>query len=130
VGAACDAIEDCPLPETAPENCAEAECLDGHCVYTAKDKDDDGFPSRRCTSRKPGVGVTTGSDCDDANPDVNPNGWDGPEGDGFEDGCNDDIDQDCDGLVDGDVLENGASCQCEPGQTGACQTTEVGFPLQ
>lgn len=128
-GSECEDESDCHLPETVPEDCAEAVCESGYCLFLAKDEDNDGFPTRRCTSREPGVAVVTGSDCNDSSDEVNPNGWDGPADKDFEDGCNDDIDQDCNGLYDDATLNDGTSCVCIPGQTGSCGTSEVGWPL-
>ncbi|HLV21528.1 MAG TPA: MopE-related protein [Polyangiaceae bacterium] len=127
--AGCAGPEDCPLPEVVPEGCVAAACVAGQCEYTAVDADNDGFPARRCTSRTPGISVQGGEDCDDGNPNVSPNGWDGPAGDGFPDGCNDDIDQNCNGLVDDGQLSNGATCSCTPGETGACSETESGIAI-
>lgn len=123
---ACREVSDCELPNTVPEACAEALCTDNLCEYRSIDGDGDGFRAKRCTSRTPGVSVTTGDDCDDLDNTVSPNGWDGPEGDGFKDGCNDDIDQDCSGLFDDGQLLNGGTCTCKPGETGVCSTTVAG----
>ncbi|MBN2194874.1 MAG: hypothetical protein JW751_18805 [Polyangiaceae bacterium] len=125
----CSTAEDCPLPLTVPEDCAEARCLDAICSYVGVDADHDGFRVQRCTSRTPGIAIETGEDCDDGDDSVSPNGWDGPAGDGFADGCNDNIDQDCSGLFDDGQLTNGATCTCNPGESGSCTTTESGVAI-
>lgn len=126
----CGLPSDCGDLETEPEGCAKALCVDGVCVYRAIDADSDEFIAKRCTSRIAGISVETGLDCDDSDPNINPNAWDGPEGDGFEDGCNDDIDQNCNGLIDDGQLSNGATCKCTPGETGKCSQTEAGMPIE
>ena len=40
---ACSGDEDCTAPETTPEECAEALCVEGYCHIAAKDDDGDGF---------------------------------------------------------------------------------------
>ncbi len=45
-------------------------------------------------------------DCDDADPQVNPDAWEGPYGDPT---CSDGVDNDCDGKVD---AEDSACCEC------------------
>jgi hypothetical protein len=99
----------------------------------ARDGDGDGYPARRCQSLIVGVEVETGEDCEDADATVNPDGWDGPEGDGNSDGCNDSIDQDCNGIIDDGQLDNQATCLCMPQDTEPCATTPTGqaidFPI-
>ncbi|MEN9579501.1 MAG: hypothetical protein RJA70_2510, partial [Pseudomonadota bacterium] len=126
----CNAATDCDLPLTVPANCAEAVCEGGECHFISQDADQDSFGASRCTSRSPGISVKLGEDCNDADALVNPNGWDGPAGDGFADGCNDEIDQDCNGQFDDGQLASGATCACTPGETGSCATTVAGKAIE
>src|SRR5262249_33305919 len=105
----CTEAADCALPETKPPGCAEAQCVDSKCVLAARDGDGDGFTAKRCQSLDPDVDIPVGEDCDDADKTVNPDGWDGPAGDGHANGCNDQIDQDCSGIVDDEKLANGGT---------------------
>lgn len=124
--AQCEAASDCAEIETYPADCSETQCIEGRCVYVARDGDGDGFAAKRCQSQTTGVSVERGGDCDDGDASVSPNGWDGPAGDGLADGCNDDIDQDCSGLIDDGALEDGSTCVCSPGETRPCSTTPFG----
>ena len=122
--------DDCAPLETTPAGCAEARCLDsGECEYVAVDADNDGFATRRCQSRVTGVFVEPGLDCDDDDDEVNPNAWDGPEGEGLTGACDDGIDNDCSGTVDDGQLSNGATCTCEPGETSVCSLSSTGQPV-
>lgn len=125
----CVEPSDCVVPETNPAGCAEATCNEGTCAFSARDGDGDGFLAKRCQSLEPGIDITKGDDCDDADDSVSPSGWDGPAGDGHANGCNDQIDQDCSGIVDDQVLPNAATCTCSPGDTEPCASTASGLPI-
>lgn len=120
---------DCALPETKPPGCAEAKCQDNSCVLSARDADGDGFIAKRCQSLDASVTIATGDDCDDADKTVNPDGWDGPPGDGHANGCNDELDQDCSGVIDDGKLAGGATCTCAPNDTQPCAATASGLPI-
>lgn len=126
----CSLDQDCTVIESYPPDCAEAKCIEGSCRYVARDADGDGFGAKRCQSMTPGVVVERGEDCDDALDYVSPSGWDGPAGDGFENGCNDELDQDCNGTVDDGVLVSGATCICDPGDTRACSAFPNGQAIE
>jgi len=126
----CGDGEDCPVIESYPPDCAEATCVEGSCRYVARDADGDGFAAKRCQGMTPGVTVERGEDCDDALDYVSPSGWDGPAGDGFENGCNDELDQDCNGTIDDGVLVSGATCICDPGATRACSAYPNGQAIE
>jgi alpha-tubulin suppressor-like RCC1 family protein len=125
----CVVDDDCGAPETTPVGCAEASCADGACLYGTRDDDHDGFTAKRCVPVDTGIVITTGDDCDDADPTVNPDGWDGPAGEGHANGCNDGIDQDCSGTLDDGVLSNSATCTCAPADIEPCGTTSNGVPI-
>jgi alpha-tubulin suppressor-like RCC1 family protein len=125
----CVTEDDCTVPETAPEGCAEAACVMGSCVFSARDGDNDQFPAKRCLAVDPDIDIIAGDDCDDGDPTVNPDGWDGPAGDGHAEGCNDGIDQDCSGTIDDDVLPNSATCTCTPADVEPCGTDSNGVPI-
>jgi alpha-tubulin suppressor-like RCC1 family protein len=125
----CVEASDCVVPETKPVGCAEAQCNEGKCEFAVRDADGDTFLAKRCESLDPDIEVVTGDDCDDADPQVNPEGWDGPAVDGHENGCNDQIDQDCSGIVDDQVGSNQATCTCAPNDTEPCGSTASGLPI-
>ena len=127
--AECVTAEDCAPPETTPPGCAEAACTNHVCVFSARDADGDGFAAKHCAAADGNVIITLGNDCDDGDDAVNPNGWDGPAGDGHPEGCNDGLDQDCSGIIDDDVLANAATCTCAPGDVEPCGTTSNGIPI-
>jgi hypothetical protein len=91
---------------------ANEGCINGFCqeliTYYA-DQDDDGFGDANNTTisgtTPPAGYVTNDTDCDDTNPQVHP---------GAEELC-DGIDNDCDGVVDGVVIDCGASEVCVNG---------------
>lgn len=126
-----DCVEpsDCVVPETKPVGCAEAQCTDGKCTFSARDADGDTFLAKRCESLDASIEVVTGDDCDDTDKAVNPEGWDGPAVDGHANGCNDQIDQDCSGIVDDQVGANQATCTCTPNDTEPCGSTASGLPI-
>ncbi|RME29100.1 MAG: hypothetical protein D6806_01840, partial [Deltaproteobacteria bacterium] len=77
--------------------CPWGDCVNGQCTGECTDKDGDGFEDAACG----------GIDCDDSNADIGPNAYEGgPPGSGV---CVDGIDNDCDGLTDGD---EGACASC------------------
>jgi hypothetical protein len=125
----CTTPADCPAIDTLPANCAEILCKQGECVYVARDQDGDGWPAQQCQTQTPGVIVESGSDCDDTSKDVSPSGWDGPAGEGLADGCDDGLDNDCNGIIDDGRLSDGSSCACSPGQTSPCAETPSGLPI-
>jgi len=71
-------------PCTTNDACSEGVCVGG----PPPDEDQDGYVSELCG----------GPDCDDQNESVNPDATEGPAGDGT---CEDRLDNDCDGAVDG-----------------------------
>ncbi len=76
------------LPCDDNDACTTADtCSNGNCQGTPLDADSDGHVSESCG----------GDDCDDSNPNVNPDVFEGPAGDAL---CSDTIDNDCDGLTD------------------------------
>ena len=91
VGPDCTADEECPLGTW----CEPISCIGGSCVVVQRDDDGDGFIAEDCEG---------GTDCDDSEPLVNPDGWEGPYGDLT---CNNDVDDDCDGQTNLDD----ADCQ-------------------
>jgi hypothetical protein len=69
----CRTPADCAVGVDTPSQCAERTCVDGACEYRTRDGDGDGFrSSAACTIDLPGVTVTPGDDCDDADPTLNP----------------------------------------------------------
>jgi hypothetical protein len=64
-------------------------CRNGRCQGVPLDEDGDGFPTMAC-------GYT---DCDDGSTAINPGVFEGPNGAGV---CGDGLDNDCDGMTDGD----------------------------
>jgi alpha-tubulin suppressor-like RCC1 family protein len=132
-GAGCAEDADCEVPDVVPAGCAEGMCVEGVCRFVARDGDRDGFAAKRCQSQVVGIEIETGEDCEDGDPDVNPDGWDGPAFDGHPDGCDDGIDQDCNGIVDDGQLADNSTCMCAPQDTQACATTPTGqaidFPV-
>ncbi len=115
-GGDCESDENCqsPLDGASPAGCASAKCKAGQCVFSAADVDGDGHRTAVCTL--PGHSISLGDDCDDRDPTVYPNGWDGPQIAGVEgrdqDRC-DQRDNNCNGQVDEDTYE-GKSCTCDP----------------
>ena len=109
-------------PGTDTNDCEAEETIDYYC-----DTDGDGYisstPTGSCPPGEipPGCQATPGDDCDDTNPDVNP---------GAAENCTDGIDNDCDGLIDGNDPD------CYPNKVyfvpedvrvpGYCDTTTVG----
>jgi hypothetical protein len=77
--APCDDGDDCTVDDV---------CADGECSGAPLDADQDGYPSDACG----------GTDCNDAEAAINPGATEAPFGDPV---CSDQIDNDCDGLVDG-----------------------------
>jgi hypothetical protein len=65
------------------------QCVSGECTGEDVDADGDGHQPEACG----------GGDCDDANENINPDVFEGPQG---ADVCGDGIDNDCDGLTDDD----------------------------
>lgn len=108
----CDRAEQCAkLVEGAtPEGCAVAECVEGSCQVSARDGDLDRHGAKNC--KLAGAKQPLGDDCDDGNPQVHPDGWDGPEHEGALSGCGDQLDNDCDGRIDNGVIA-GKTCTCD-----------------
>jgi hypothetical protein len=133
-GNGCQIDSDCvkgTAPTTKPPGCAEAYCTDaGVCGYRAVDQDQDGSRTNKCVvvSDEP-IEVVLGKDCDDSVASINPGAWDGPEGDGHTDACGDGVDQNCSGADGDDVLSNGGSCACSPGDVSNCSETAAGVPI-
>ena len=101
VGTICDPNEGCSdqSPCVSASDCPDidgpcvreaCDAVSATCVYTPLDADGDGHSPQICAT----VG---GDDCDDANPDVNPEATDI---------CGNGLDDDCDGSVD-----NGEACE-------------------
>ncbi len=97
----CDGVGACPVNSFLPDNsacddqdpCSTLDtCNSGVCQSgaTNKDSDSDNYFDDQC----PG-----GTDCDDGNPNINPGINEAPFGSAV---CNDNIDNDCDGLIDTD----------------------------
>jgi len=128
-GPECVTPGDCAVLATTPAHCAEAACTKGACIFSARDADGDGFRAKHCAALDANVAVAVGNDCDDGDDHVNPNGWDGPAGDGHAEGCNDGLDQDCSGIIDDGVLASSATCTCAPGDVEPCGTTSNGIPI-
>jgi len=103
----CDAVEGCQYIDNTDSCdygnlCSSTDtCSNGTCMAGGTDKDDDqdGYYDAAC----PG-----GNDCRDGNPDIHPDAVEGPAS---PTSCNDALDNDCDGLTDGED----SSCQ---GPTG------------
>ncbi|MBX3270551.1 MAG: putative metal-binding motif-containing protein [Sandaracinaceae bacterium] len=90
----CDDANACTTDTCVEGTCASSPILG--CGTTCPDRDGDGYGTRFCFG---------GTDCDDANPRVNP---------GATEICDNGIDDDCDGrvdLVDSDCAPPGASCE-------------------
>ncbi len=87
---------------TAQEIC-DADGLDEDCdpstiqdsTSNDGDMDGDGFISTSCFNPRPGGGENRGDDCDDGRPTINPDGVEACDG----------RDNDCDTMIDEDVLE-------------------------
>ena len=123
---------------TAPAHCDDSnpctnnDCITGYCVYTnSTDPCDDGDSCTMNDTCSGGVCSGTpldadgdtyvsdacgSTDCDDTNPAVNRGTPEGPPGDPS---CSDALDNDCDGLIDG---EDPDCWQCTPSVTEACDT--------
>lgn len=120
----CKSAADCPAIQTKPEGCAEPICDSGKCAYLAKDADGDKDRAATCFATDAKIAVKVGSDCDDADPNINANakracgaaacggfqtcenGAVGPctatKTPTFD--CNNGLDNDCNGIVDADEL--------------------------
>ncbi len=111
-----DGCQECLFPEECDDGnvCTDDDCVDHACTHTYNTEPcDDGDPCTMedvCSNGACG-GVPLdgdgdlfisdacgGSDCDDSNPEVHPGVIEGPFGDPV---CLDDLDNDCDGDVDG-----------------------------
>ena len=104
-------------------------CATGICTYQTQDADGDGYRASKCQSLDPTYGVTVGRDCNDADPKVNPAGWDGPAYGTVPSGCDDGLDNDCSGTIDDGVTSAGATCVCAPNETSPCSQTSSGLPI-
>ncbi len=122
VAGACDDGDACTLDD---------RCQSGQCYGLPADADEDGHVAARCG----------GADCDDQDPAVNPNAFEGPTG---APACSDGIDNDCDGASDaaeptcaaclgpadcddGDACNGAEDCQageCYPGDPLTCSDGE------
>jgi hypothetical protein len=71
-------------------------CANGECIGDPLDFDQDGYPSDQCG----------GLDCDDSDGAINPGATEAPFGDPV---CTDQVDNDCDGLVD---LQDNGCLEC------------------
>jgi Putative metal-binding motif len=110
---ACQIDDDCTaqLGTLTPEGCAVGRCQDGVCAFVGQDADGDGHDTDTCASDS--VDIALGDDCDDRNPKRSPGAWDGPAvPDEHPDTC-DELDNDCDGVVD-DERPSGKTCECDP----------------
>ncbi len=100
-------------------------CYEGNCIGEPLDADDDGHVADGC----PG-----GTDCNDSDPAINPDVFEGPAGSGV---CDDGIDNDCDGFTDVDDATCGECNQdsdCDDGnicngqETCVSNTCQAGTP--
>ncbi|MCC6648489.1 MAG: hypothetical protein IT374_23335 [Polyangiaceae bacterium] len=130
--AGCKATADCAGKSTltTPAGCAEPYCdvSAGACRFRSRDTDGDGHRASKCVAND-ATPIELGADCDDANPQVSPDGWDGPKGDGKPEHCADGIDQNCSGGDGDQKLSNGASCTCTPGDVVSCSELSNGQPV-
>lgn len=131
--AGCFTDADClsSLPQTSPPDCAVPWCdaVLGMCRFLTKDEDGDGHMNANCFVVG-GGDIELGDDCDDANPQRFPGSWDGPIGDGHSSsGCGDSTDNDCNGVVDDQKLQDGTTCICSPSQQQDCSEYPNGVPI-
>jgi hypothetical protein len=129
IGGHCRGDEDCAaVTNSTPANCAEAFCAGDFCRARSRDGDGDGVRAKSCTL--PGsVSVQLGTDCDDTDPTISPDGWDGPADGAKPDACGDGVDQDCSGTADDGKTTSGATCTCIPGDVRACSEEDGGKPI-
>lgn len=103
-GSSCDDNDPCSTLDS---------CLSGICTsgITDKDSDNDGYLDAQCAG---------GNDCDDTNNAIHPDQTEGPVGDTT---CNDQLDNDCDGSIDGNDT-NCISCatNAECNDNNVCTT--------
>jgi PA14 domain/Putative metal-binding motif len=132
-GGECQSNADCEplLPATVPAGCAEATCdlVEGECRFKAIDADNDGHATNLCNPVGSTAPIELGADCDDGDPDTSPDGWDGPEGEGHPNHCDDGVDQDCSGMENDSVLTDGGTCVCTPGDVTACGKDSGGHDI-
>jgi hypothetical protein len=125
-GEACTSNNDCVslVPQTKPADCARGVCTNGACHFVAKDFDGDGEPTNKCAPVSQTDVIELGADCDDSDPKISPQQWDGPAGtvDGVAvtDRCDDGVDNDCSGVADDGKLPDGTTCTCIPGDVRSC----------
>jgi hypothetical protein len=97
IGGPCQTVQDCD----DQNQCTTDECADGLCEHGPRDDDHDGFGPLLCG----------GLDCNDFNPQVNPN---------VPENCTDAADNNCDGVADcvDPACKNAPACGCKPSPGG------------